>query len=278
MAVERKEYNMGYLFTTSKDINDLDIYKFDTIMATDEEVEIARLFLLSEFDDDFVRMEKNYSEEAASYVYRRTLVTFLRYVQEWMNIAVYPGLMGQEHRPSAGEEAVMVIVTRSILPEMVSDYLEGKSSSQGYTIYQMSDEDVLSIREEFTGKEATINEDDLIAIGSDAFHVIDYESVLPVKVTDRKGFLFFCEDSEGEDYVVPYHQLFRTEEEADRLVAERNERRNSAIEQYHLVEPTDDKKLQHDRKIALEWLHYNHDIPELLAYRLNKGIKLTTAV
>lgn len=269
---------MGYLFTTCKDMEMLDIYKFDTIMATDEEVEIAKLFLLSEFDDDFVEMEKNLSEEAAYYVYKRTLVTFLRYMQEWMNTASYSGLMGREYRPSAADEAVMVIMTRLFLPEMASEYTEGKSSLLEYTICRMSDEDVLSLREKFPKRDDKPSEDGLIEIGSSAFHVVDYESVLPVKVTDRKGFVFFCEDSEGESYVVPYHQLFRTEDEANRLITERNERRDNAIEKYHLMDPTDDEKLQRKRSIALEWLFYNQNIPRALIEELEKSIKMMAAV
>ncbi len=268
---------MGYLFTTCKDMEKLDIYKFDTIMATDEEVEIAKLFLLSEFDDDFVEMENNLSEEAAYYVYKRTLVIFLRYIQEWMNTASYSGFMGREYRPSAAEEAGMVIITRIFLPEIASEYTKGNSSLQEYTISRVSDKDILSLREEFASIDKP-SEEGLIDIDSTAFHVIDYERVIPVKVTDRKGFIFFCEDSEGESYVVPYHQLFRTEEEADKLVTERNERRYTAIEKYHLMDHTDDEKLQRNRRTALDWLFFNQNLPSALIEELEKSLQMKTAV
>ncbi|MCR5167312.1 MAG: hypothetical protein K6C13_08865 [Oscillospiraceae bacterium] len=268
---------MGYIFSTCKDSKKLVIDRYETILATDEEVEIAKLYLLPEFDDDFVRMEKELSEDVASYVYRRTLVIFLGYVQEWMNTALHYSSFEYEYRPSATEEAVMVIATRISLPDFVSEYIERKSYLRDYTIYQISDEKILSLREEFEIKNKP-SEDGLIAIGSTAYHVDDYERVITVTVTNRKGFFFFCKDSEGEDYYVPYHELFRTKEEANRMVSERNERRDNAIEKYHLLDPTDNEQLHRDRSVALKWLHYNQDIPELLVKELEISIKMMTAV
>ncbi len=269
---------MGYLFTTkNNDIEEPDINKHDTIIATDEEVEIAKQFLLSEFNVDFLTMDEFFPEIVTDYVYKRTLVIFLRYVQKCMNTALHEGFLGLDYRPTASEEAVMVITTRITLPKMAEEYLIAYIPTQDYTISQLSDEDVLSLREEFERNDNP-SEDELIAIGSTAYHVVDYERVITLTVTDRKGFLFFCEDSVGVRYIVPYHKLFRTEEEANRLVTERNERRNTAIEKYHLLDPTDDEKLRRNRSLALEWLHFNQNIPELLMKKLEKNIEIKAAV
>lgn len=268
---------MGYLFTTSSDIDELGIDKNDTIIATDEEVEIAKEFLLSEFNDDFLEMNEFLLDAVTSYVYKRTLVVFVKYVQECMKTALHNGICGLEYIPTAAEEANMIISTRNFLPEMAEEYVVALNPTQDYTISRLSDEDVFSLREELERNDNP-SEDELIAIGSTAYHIVDYERVITLTVTDCKGFLFFCEDSVGVRYIVPYHKLFRTEEEANRLVTERNERRNTAIEKHHLLDPSDDEKLQRDRSLALEWLHFNQNIPELLMKKLEKNIEIKAAV
>ncbi len=269
---------MGYLFTTCKDSEKLNIHFDEIIYATDEEVEIAKIFLHSNFDDTFVEMEESLSEEITYCIYKNTLALFLRYVQEWMNTAMVSTLLGKNYRPSAEEEAILIILTRKDLADKVTEYQNGKMPSRDFTIFRMPDEEVFSFREKYSRKDSKPSEDGLIDIGTTAFHVIDYKRAIPVKVTDRKGFLFFCEDADREQHIVRSYELFRTEEEANKLVAERNERRNNAIEKYHLLDSTDDEKLQSDRSLALEWLHFNQDIPELLIKELEKSIEIRAAV
>ncbi len=268
---------MGYLFTTRSNIEELDIHKNDTIIATDEEVEIAEQFVLSEFNNEFLEMDEFLLDAVTSYVYKRTLVIFIKYVQKCMKTALHNDFGRLEYRPTATEEAIMVISARHLLPKMAEEYVMAYKPTQEYIISRLSDEDVFSLREEFERNDNP-SEDELIVINSTAYHVVDYERVIKVIVTDCKGLLFFCEDSVGIRYVVPYHKLFRTEEEAYKLVTERNDRRDKAIEKYHLCDFTDDRELQRERNVALEWLHFNQHIPELLMKKLEKSIEMMAAV
>ena len=87
-------------------------------------------------------------------------------------------------------------------------------------------------------------------------------------VTKRTGFLYYCEAADGHPYIMPSHQLFRTEGGAQAKIDERNERRETAIQKYNLLDSSEDEKIAHDRKMALEWLYFNQDPPEMLEERL----------
>ena len=107
-----------------------------------------------------------------------------------------------------------------------------------------------------------------IPVGASAFQLIDYEKILPVIVMDRKGFLYYCETEDGHPYILPSHQLFRTAEAARDRITERNNRRNTAIEKYHLLEQSEDESVNKDRKTALDWLYFNQDPPIGLLERM----------
>lgn len=266
---------MGYYCTTQKEDEELDILSTDFLLATDEEMNIARLALRSECGDELARLKESLPENLANVVYKRHLVYYIRQVQEWMNTAYY-NAFGPDYRPTEIEEAVRCIFARSDLMDCIEKYEKGDEASLSkneYFIYNLPDEEVLEKRDNRRSRKNRPTEEGLLMTGSAAYNLIDYERVIPVTITDRKGFLYYCEAEDGHPYIVPSHQIFATEKDAERKIAERNSRRDAAIKEYHLLEQSDDERLNHRRKQALEWLYFNQDPPDLLIEALKTALK-----
>lgn len=262
---------MGYFITDHKEGEKLDALSNNFLVATDEEVRVAEYFLDSECDDFLSEIEKKLPDDIAKIICKKFLVYYIKVVKDWMNTPLGGiNLFGRGYRPSETEESVRRIFTKMELRHSVD---EPYKIDREYFFYKIPDDEVIEFQGKFDEKSEKPSEDGLIPIGEKAFYLIDYEDIVPVTVTDRIGFVFYCEDSDRNQYIVPFHQLFNTEAEAQSKIAERNNRRDAAIEKYHLLIPTTDKHLDHNRHMALEWLYYNQDPPELLAKELEDSIR-----
>lgn len=181
-----------------------------------------------------------------------------------MNTPLFSNVWGPDYRPSDLEDATRCTFIRYELKNIIKEYQMGKEPSHEYFFSLLPDEEVVEFRLKYAKDLPSAEGEDFIPVGAAAFHVIDYEQVLPVAVTDRKGFLYYCRSADDHLHYVPYHQLFRTEADAEAKIRERNSRRDAAIEKYHLLDQSDDA----DRQQALEWLYFNQDPPEGLIERL----------
>ena len=262
---------MGYYITTHKEDETLDPIASDFLIATDEEMKVARLAFHSECDDALMQMKEALPEALSTIVYKRFLVYYIRQVQQWMNTKLGYHVFGSDYRPSEREEAVRCIFIRAELLRAVEAYQEGdeaRLSKNEYFFYAMSDDKTIEAQKKFQETKNKPTEDGLIPVGATAFQLIDYKKILPVTVTDRKGFMYYCETEDGHPYILPSHQLFRTAEAAREKISERNHRRNAAIDKYHLLEHSEDESVNNDRKAALDWLYFNQDPPVELLERM----------
>lgn len=271
---------MGYFFTTQKDGEELDILSTDFLLATDEEMNVARLAFHSECDEALSRLKESLPEDLANIVYKRHLVYYIRQVQEWMNTVDY-NAFDPDYKPSESEEAVRRIFSRTDIYGCIEKYQRGDEASLSkneYFIYSLPDEEVLENRGKYINLKTRPTEEGLLMTGSAAYNLIDYERVIPVTITDRKGFLYYCEAEDGHPYIVPSHRIFVTMEEAEAKIMERNSRRDATIEEYHLLEQSDDEWLNQRRQKALEWLSFNQDPPDPLIEELRAAMRKRTTL
>ena len=259
---------MGYYITEEKPRNKSDRAFYDFLCATEEEVEIAKVAYYTECGDCLLEIKNAVSPELEYAIISKYFVYYIRVVQDWMNTSLFGNLFGANYRPSEQEDAVRNILTKEDLRSAPNDYTCGRRKKQPYYYCEISDSEVLDIRQQLGDITEIPESVDFIPSGTIAYTIIDYEKVLPVVVEDRKGFLYFCKEAVDHLHYIPYHQLFRTEEEAKNRITERNTRRNTAIEKYRLLDHSNDDKVNKDRQRALEWLYYNQDPPELLIKKI----------
>ena len=258
---------MGYYITTHKEGEEFDVLSTDFLLATEEEVKIADLALQVECGKELAKVKAALPSDLATIIYKRFLVHYIRQVQTWMNTSISYNIFGPAYRPSEVEEATRCIFVRDDLLRCVSDHASILTKNE-YYFYSMSDDEVIEEKKKFGEPPDKPTEDGLIPIGASAFHVMDYEKVLSVTVIDRTGFLYYCRSADDHLHYIPHHQLFRTEEEVTAKIQERNDRRDPAIEKYHLLEESEDDSVNRDRRMALEWLYFNQNPPEGLIERL----------
>ena len=263
---------MGYYITEKKPHEKTDRVFYDFLYATDEEVEIAKVVYYTECGDYLLDIEKSVPPELGYAIYSKYFVYYIKVVHDWMNTSLFGNIFGSKYRPSELEDAVRNISMEYDLKSAPNDYTSGKRQKQIYYFSEIPDSKVLDIRKKYGEITELPESDDLIPIGTNAYTIIDYEKILPVVVIDRKGFLYYCKESDAHLHYIPYHQLFRTEEEAKNRIMERNTRRDKAIEKYHLLDHSEDDKVNQDRQSALEWLYYNQDPPELLIEELTQYV------
>lgn len=264
---------MGYYCTTQKEGEKFDILSHDFLFVTDEEMYIAGMAFQSECDEILNQLKDGLPEDLAKNVYTRHLMFYIRYVQDWMNTRITPH--DPDYRPTEIEDAARCLFSRSFLTSCIDDYQNGdveSLSKNEYFIYRLSDEDILEKRKKFKSRISRPSEEGLMPVGSAAYNLIDYERIVPVTITDRKGFLYYCEAKDGHTYIAPCHHLFPTEEEANGKITERNSRRDAAIAEYHLLEQSDNERLNQRRQKALEWLYFNQDPPELMIEELKAAL------
>ena len=75
---------MGYYITTYKEDEPLDPIASDFLIATDEEMKVARLAFHSECDDALMQMKEALPEALSTIVYKRFLVYYIR--QDWQMV------------------------------------------------------------------------------------------------------------------------------------------------------------------------------------------------
>lgn len=271
---------MGYFCTTHKEGEELDIARTDFLLATDEEMNIATLAFESECEESLSRLKKSLPEDLASIVYKKILVLYIREVQEWMD-TVDQSFFGTDNKPSESDEAVRRIFSNDVICYYIEKYQRGVDpfvANDKYFIYSLPDEKVLEMRgkdKKYIEPKNRSAEEGMLPIGSAAYNLIEYDKVVPVTITDRKGFLYYCEAEDGHQYIVCSHRIFATMEEAEAKITERNSRRDAAIEKYRLLEPSDDERLDQSKQMALRWLSFNRDPPKLMVKELKAATRKT---
>lgn len=266
---------MGYYISTHKGDGPFDPLADDFLIATDEELKVARLAFHSECDDVLLKVKEDLPEELANIVYKRFLVYYIKQIQDWMNTQLGRNIFGPSYKPSEIEEATRCIFVRGDLLHCVEEYHNSQKcnlAKHEYYFSKMPDNEAIEAQKKFQETEDRPSEEGLLPIGASAFHLIDYKKILTVTITNRKGFLYYCETDDGHQYIVPCHQMFPTVEDAQVKIKERNNRRNSAIAELHLLKKSEDESVNQDRQTALEWLNFNQDPPELLYKRLKRFV------
>ena len=309
---------MGY-YLTRRGAND----KHDCmILFTQEEYEIANAIFNHECREELRSIYDKLPIERADNAYFRILGYYVENVLRWVNAPRFSARYDHDERPSDIDDLLRVSFYRRILREEVRDYQNGKEPFFECHFYSLSDEqrfnELRRKLEEFVKEleddeekheddeekheddeekleddeekhkhdKKKSSEEELFPVGAEVFYVEDFERIIPVVITDRKAFLFYCRPiyrptyrpeisiglpdtqddipDEDEILIVPCHRLFKTEEAAQEKIRRRNERRDAAINKYHLLEPTDNDELREIRELSLIFLYYDHDLNENL--------------
>ena len=217
---------MGYCITDKKPGESLDITSSAVYFVTDEEYAIAKKVFAQECESAIRKMKEALPEDLAKTVYFNHVAQYAHTVLGWLNKTSWyanPGAC-----PCDTEDAVRREFTYADIMLDIENCLAGKGLSFVYFYYKISDDAAIKYQNRLSknpilGKRAKIS-NDMIPIGSVAYLLIDFKDILPVRITNRKGFLYYCESLEdGNSYTVPCNRLFQTEEAAQNKIKERND-------------------------------------------------------
>ena len=253
---------MGYCITDKKPGESFDRLWDAYSFATQEEYDIARTVFDQECKSSLRELKETLPEDLANIVYFSHLDFYIVTVKQWMN--ENPPYV--DSRPSDSEDAFRRLYISNYIKEDIKNYLDGKSFPVHRIMYYYPWPDDIAEecqKELYRGlrcycKQPAKISNDMIPIESAAYLLIDFKDILPVRITNRKGFLYYCESiDDGQTYTVPCNRLFQTEEAAQNKIKERNGRRNTFIGKYHLLDESEDDNVNKKRAEALARLDLN---------------------